>query len=256
MIHETLKKLGFSDKESEIYLTILQQGKIAPADVAKLTKINRSTVYDVAKELIKRGIISEDLGSSVRYFVAQPPKDLQYLAQREEESLKEKKGLISLAINELESLAQSTQYSVPKIQFFSEDEVENFLYRHTPIWDESMRNTDGIWWGFQDYTLVEHYLKWIQWYWTRNNPSRIETIQILSNTKQDKAVTQGAKLHPGRNIRYWNKAGDFTATVWVCGEYIIMMMTRQRPHYAVEIRDSVLAHNQRQVFKGIWEGLS
>ena len=200
MIYETLKKLGFSDKETEIYLTILQQGKIAPADVAKLTKINRSTVYDVSKELIRRGIIAEDLGSSVRYFAARPPQDLEVLTQKEEEVLSEKKRLVTSAVTELSALAKSTRYSVPKIQFFSENEIEQFLYRQTPIWDESMRNSDGIWWGFQDYTLVEHYLKWIEWYWTQDGHT--ETIQILSNTKQDEAVTRGAKFHPRRNIKH------------------------------------------------------
>jgi len=73
MIQENLKKLGFSTKEVNIYLTILENGKISPANIADITKINRSTVYSIAKQLAKLGLISEDIGGSQRYFVAKPP---------------------------------------------------------------------------------------------------------------------------------------------------------------------------------------
>lgn len=251
MIHETLKKLGFSDKETEIYLTILQQGKIAPADVAKLTKINRSTVYDVSKELLKKGVITEDLGSSVRYFIARPPTDFGFLTQKEEKALSEKKTLISSAIDELSSLAKNTRYSVPKIQFYFEDEINSFLYRQTPVWNASIADSDGYWWGFQDISFVEHYKPWLEWYW-RNHSSK--GVRLLSNAKEDKKVTEGG-FHSNRDIRYWKNAQDFTATLWVVGDYLITIVTKQRPHYLVEIHDSIMAHNQRQVFKGIWEEL-
>lgn len=251
MIHETLKKLGFSDKEAEIYLTILQQGKIAPTDVAKLTKINRSTVYDVAKELIRRGVITEDLGSSVRYFVALPPQDLSRLTQKEERVLSAKKLLVSSAIKELSSLAKNIRYSVPKIQFYSENEISNHLYRQTSIWNTSIAKSDGYWWGFQDISFVEHYKPWLEWYWKNHSD---KGVRLLSNAKEDKEVTKGG-FHSNRDIRYWENAQDFTATLWVIGDYLIMIVTKQRPHYLVEIHDSIMAHNQRQVFKGIWESL-
>ncbi len=53
----------------------------------------------------------------------------------------------------------------------------------------------------------------------------------------------------------WDKAGKFTATTWVCGDYLILVSTAQHPHYLVQINDKILAHNMREVFKGIWQGL-
>ena len=34
-----------------------------------------------------------------------------------------------------------------------------------------------------------------------------------------------------------------------------MIITNQQPHYLVEIHDTALAHNLREVFKGIWNTL-
>lgn len=251
MIQDILKQLGFSEKESEIYLLILQQGKIAPGDISKLTKINRSTVYDVSNELIKRGVISEDLGSSVRYFVARPPQDLIQLVEQEEKELTQKRKLISDAVIELSSLAKNKRYSIPKIQFFSEDEIDSFLHRQTPVWNKSIIEPGDVWWGFQDVSFVQYYTSWLEWYWKNHAGTG---VKLLSNATQDKKITKHG-FHRNRSIRYWKDAKDFTATQWVIGDYLIMIITNQRPHYAVEIHDAVMAHNQRQVFKGIWNGL-
>ena len=250
MIQDTLKLLGFSEKEAEIYIVILQQGKIAPADIAKLTHINRSTVYDVANELIRRGVITEDLGSSVRYFIARPPQDLGQLVDREEKELKQKQRLISTAIDELSALAKDKRYSIPKIQFYSEDEVESFLYRQTPIWNAGVPEGD-VWWGFQDVSFVEQYTPWLEWYWKTHLD---KGVKLLSNAVQDKKIVEHG-FHKNRIIRYWEHAKDFTATQWVVGEYLVMIVTSQHPHYAIEIHDAVMTHNQRQVYRAIWEGL-
>jgi predicted transcriptional regulator len=249
MIHETLKKLGFTDKEVEVYLAILQQGKIAPADIAKLTNINRSTVYDVSKELIARGAITEDLGSSVRYFVARPPKEFAAYAEKD---FDQKRALLSRAVEELSQMAKSTRYSVPKIQFYSEDEIESCLFRQTPSWVASMTEDDCFWWGFQDVSFVEHYTQWLTWYWEYYSD---KGVRLLSNAYEDKKVAKGG-FHHNRSIRFWKDAQDFSATYFVVGDYILMIITKQRPHYMVEIHDSVMAHNVRQIFKGIWKGLS
>ncbi|NQS89510.1 TrmB family transcriptional regulator, partial [Patescibacteria group bacterium] len=45
MIQELLKQLGFKEKEIAVYIAVLQKGKVSPAEVAKTTGINRTTVY-------------------------------------------------------------------------------------------------------------------------------------------------------------------------------------------------------------------
>jgi hypothetical protein len=54
-------------------------------------------------------------------------------------------------------------------------------------------------------------------------------------------------------IRPWPGGMDLTSATWVNGDYIIMITTRQRPHYLVQIHDKTLAHNMREMFKNIWE---
>jgi len=251
MIQELLKQLGFNPKEIEVYLAILQQGKTTPVEIAKITNINRTTVYSTAKELVKKGVISEDLGGKVRYLVALPPKDLEQISKKEEKKLEKKKEIIKQAIVELGTVAKNTKYAIPKITFISEDDLENYLYKQSPVWNQSILDKDetATWWGFQDRYFVSHYESWIDWYWESCAPKEI-SLKLLSNESAEK-IKQ--KQFTPRKIKFFDKSADFTGTIWVNGDYVIMIVTKQRPHYLVEINDSVLAHNMRVVFKSVWK---
>lgn len=251
MLNETLKKLNFTDKEIEVYLAILQQGKISPTDLAKITNINRTTVYSVVKELVKKGVINEDLGGKSLYLIAKPPQDMKQIVKKEEKKLAEKSLLIDRAIDELKKVASATKYSIPKIVFIAEDDLENYLYKQTPIWNESILKYDGVWWGFQDYNFVKSYERWIDWYWESGSPKEMN-LKLLSNKVAEEIKE---KKFPRRKIKFWSKSKDFTSTVWILGDYLVMIVTSQRPYYLVEIHDSTLAHNMREVFKGIWNEL-
>lgn len=252
MIEQQLKNLGFSDKEVTVYLALLRSGKTSPATLAKLTGINRTTVYSVAKELQNRGVITEDLGTKKSELLALPPSDLVVLAQREERQLAEKKRAIESAIKELEIVAQQTKYSIPKITFIEEDGIEAYLYQRTPEWNRSLKEVNPTWWGFQDDTFVQHYGKWISWYWEQASDPAIDLKLLSIETDVEKRMQ--AKGYQNRKIRFW--AGlKVDATTWINGDYLVMIVTNQRPHYLVEIHDATLARNQRAVFQRIWRTL-
>ncbi|MFA4880351.1 MAG: helix-turn-helix domain-containing protein [Candidatus Doudnabacteria bacterium] len=250
MIQQLLTQLGFSEKEITVYVAILQRGKIAPSEVAKITGINRTTVYSIAKELSKKGVITEDLGSQVRYLVALPLEDLKYLTQKEEKELEQKKDLINKSVKELRILAKDAKYALPKIIFIAEKDLERYLYKQSKTWSDSIMRRDKTWWGFQDHTYVEHYGRMIDWYWQEIAPPGL-TLNLLTN-KSAVEREMKKKKYLSRKIKFWNNTKQFTASIWVCGDYVVMLITNQRPHYLVEINDATLAHNMREMFKQLW----
>lgn len=250
MIQQLFKQLGFSEKEITVYIAILQRGKIAPSEVAKITGINRTTVYSVAQELIKKAVITEDLGGSRRYLVALPLEDLKLLVQKEEKELEQKKDLISKSIKELRILAKDAKYALPKIVFIGEKDLEQYLYKQSKTWSESIMQRDRIWWGFQDHTYAEHYGKMIDWYWQEIAPRGL-TLNLLTNKSAVEQAMQ-KKKYLSRRIKFWSNTKKFTASIWVCGDYVVMLITNQQPHYLVEINDATLAHNLREMFKQLW----
>lgn len=250
MVNDFLKQLGFGDKEAIVYLAVLEQGKATPANIARLTGINRTTVYALAKELVKKRVITEDIAGSQGYLVALPPDDLKGIIQKEERDLENKKTLVEQAIKELRTSVKDTKYSIPKINFIYEEDIESFLYKQAPVWNDSMLKSDGIWWGFQDPSLVEHYQKWIDWYWKESAPKKL-VLRLLTNRSETE--TEMAKRgYERRLMKFWSGGNKLTGTVWVTGDYLVMIVTDRRPHYLVQIYDATLAHNMREMFKSLW----
>lgn len=253
MENSALKQLGFREKEILVYLEVLKRGKVLPAEVAQLTGLNRSTVYSIASVLKKRGVLTEDLGGPVRYLVAQPPDALSQITAQEEREMFKKKALVQEAISELKTIARKPVYAPPKITFITQAEIRAYLEKRTPIWNESILKTDGIWWGYQDHAFVDAYGDWINWYWTKAAPANLHLILLSNASETEKQMTR--KLFAHREIRFWKDAGEFTATLWINGDYVVMISTREEPHYLVEIYDRVLAKNLREMFKGISKGI-
>ena len=254
MIQTTLQQLGFSPKEIDVYLAVLKKNRILPADVAKATNLNRSTVYSIANELKKRGVLNEDLAGPVRYLVALPPEDLVQLAAKDERELQKKKKLINEAVTELRSFVASAVYTPPKISFITQEEINAFLYKRSEIWNKSIIKRDKTWWGFQDHTLVDTYREWIDWFWKSSPLHDNIELKLLSNKSETEKEMKKAG-YERRQIKFWKHANEFTSSIWVVGDYLVMIMTRENPHYLVEIHDEHLAQNMREVFKGIWKDM-
>ncbi|HYF05599.1 MAG TPA: hypothetical protein VEA59_05500, partial [Patescibacteria group bacterium] len=56
-----------------------------------------------------------------------------------------------------------------------------------------------------------------------------------------------------RVIRVYSSPHNFDGTSWVCGDFLIMIVTKTSPHYLIEMYDPILCHNMREMFKMLWE---
>jgi sugar-specific transcriptional regulator TrmB len=250
-ITQTLKKLGLNDKEIKIYLTLLKQGGTKPSDLAKITQINRANLYHLAKGLISRGIIAEDLSSKTLSFVPLPPENLNKILEQEKRELKNKEELIKKAIAEISLITPGKAYPVPKIRFIEENNLEKYLLNNIVKWQKSILATDNTWWGFQDHSFVEHYENFIAETWkTKEWQSPNYKAQVITNVSKIETKIKD-KYPQKRDIRYLPDV-NFTATVWVCGDYLITINTKEHPFYLFEIHDQLLADNMRVMFKKLW----
>lgn len=248
---EKLLKIGLNSTEIDIYLALLENGKITPANISRITGINRSTTYAAAAELMKKGIIEEDLSGKTKYLIALPPERLMDYTERKINELKKQASIVKSLLPELELLPKSGSYSIPKIQFVEGADIEEFLYKKMPIWHQSMRDTnEKTMWGFQDHTFVEipAYKKWILWTWEQ----KTDDLDLKFFTNQSDIEEEMKKENiPQRHLKYWT--GDtFTSSQWVLGEYVVSMVTRGKLHYLVQIRDRVLADSMRNFTKKLW----
>jgi len=250
MYEDKLKKLDYTEKEIQVYSALLEIGKSTPADIARTTGINRSSVYHVLDSLQDKGVVVKDISEKTTYVTPRSPEAILEPVKQKEKEVKRQKSLAQEAIDDLKKIERHTEHSVPKIQFIEEKDISEELHRLSPKWNKSMLETDQTIWGFQDHCLVENYSEWISWYW-ENKPKEIEQ-KMFSNDAEAEQEIEGEK-YEDRAVRAWSGETDFTASVWVTGDYITLMKCNRRPFYMVVINDSVMAYNLREYFKQTWK---
>ncbi len=99
-----LLKLGLSEKEALIYLTLLSHGPSSVRKLAGISGINRGTAYDCLKALKEHGLVSFFNEESKQCFVAEDPARLQELVVAKQSELERSKASLDEMIPELRSL--------------------------------------------------------------------------------------------------------------------------------------------------------
>ncbi len=105
-----LTDFGLSEKESKVYLALLELEVATVSETAKTANINRSSTYVVLSSLKKKGLVSVSEDKKVQRYIATTPE--MFLRQAEEISEKSEniKNKISDIIPELKALHKDTKH--------------------------------------------------------------------------------------------------------------------------------------------------
>lgn len=83
-----LRKFGLSEKEAKIYLCVLRLGTGAITRISELTKIAKTTCYDVLASLAGRGLVSSFVREKVKYFSAAKPEQMLRHLEMQKQAIK------------------------------------------------------------------------------------------------------------------------------------------------------------------------
>jgi len=250
-LQKNLLALGLNETEAAIFLALVKHGKATAARVATSSGLNRTTTYSILKQLVKKGIATEDLGAPTLEFIASSG-DLLKLIEKEQAVLEEKKRAAQGAAAALKDMEAGAQYAVPKIQFIPEERMQRFFDQQIGEWNESMLERDKVLWGFQESEFAQRYERFIR-EWSDRSPKTLK-VQLLTNLSPTERELAMKKIER-REVKFWKDSVKFTATNWIMGDYVVMFVISKKPNYLVEIHDRMFAENLREVYKGVWESL-
>ncbi len=86
---DILKSLYFDEKESELYLALLELSPASVTELLKKTMIERRTIYDVLERLIQKGYVSYFEEDNTRMFQPLEPELLLQELKEKQEQLKQ-----------------------------------------------------------------------------------------------------------------------------------------------------------------------
>lgn len=87
---EALQMLGLNEKESAVYLALLQLGRAAAYSVAVKSGLKRPTTYVILEELIKKGLVVQVPREKKQLYIARPPEEAFAVAQERLDLAKQK----------------------------------------------------------------------------------------------------------------------------------------------------------------------
>lgn len=244
-----LRIFGLSEREGAAYLVLAQLGRMPATVIARKIGAPRTSVYPALESLTKRGLVSQHIERTVTFFSANDPEALFGDIRREQRALQTKAEQAREIVETLRSTFRSGSHSVPHLQYFDGSEnVENMLHRFLPEWMTSMQQTGDVLWGYQDHTFVKNYSAWLNSYWKSRSPAH--QIRLFSNeSAEEEALKNKVK---GREVRTLPGGLDLRTTLWISGDYVTVIMTRQEPHYAFQVRDHIFAESLRRIFQSLW----
>src|SRR3989344_1029121 len=196
---DTLKQIGLTDYEAEVYLALLANGQISAYELAEKAGLYRQVTYDSLKRLVEKGFVSSVIECKTKLFKATDPNLILELINEKTESYKQMlpeltklyntskqplmvetykgKNIVRIALRDIinnlkesggEVLCTAVDESVPfskykKIQekFFNENPIQ--IYKN---------NVQIIVWGNPDYLIIirnkgvaEAYRKQFEFMW-------------------------------------------------------------------------------------------
>lgn len=136
-LQKSLIGVGFSEKEANVYLALLELGKGTVSEIARRANINRTTGYDILSALVNEGLASISGKEPKQEYIAESPDKIQDILnnrlRREEESLKAAKNLIP----QLKSIHNVS--GRPQVRFYEGEEGLVQAYEDTLTSSEPIR---------------------------------------------------------------------------------------------------------------------
>ena len=102
--------LGFSDKKAAMYLSLVEYGEMPVTELAKRSKLKRTTVYNILPELMSDGFVNKSKSVGKTTYYVNKVEDL-------ERFLNEKKDRVKLLVSELKKSVGTFDFK-PKLAVY------------------------------------------------------------------------------------------------------------------------------------------
>lgn len=117
MLEKILEKIGLSEKEAKVYLAALELGQDSVQNIAKKAGVNRPTAYFILERLMELGLASTLESGRKTVFVAENPKELETLLEREKQEMEARRSELKESMNQFLAI-YNAKTGKPLVRYF------------------------------------------------------------------------------------------------------------------------------------------
>jgi len=237
-IKETLKEIGLTSEETEIYLAMLKLGSSLASKISEETKINRSHTYQLLERLISKGFISYAIRENRKYFSATNPEKIIELVKEREQKIKD------ILPNLLELFSFEKEKPIVEI-FEGKEGIKTILMDILRVKKE--------WLAFGSSGKGQEILSFYAEHWEKQREKlKIPLRGILDKSKT--GLKRGKELRKRKytQIKYTPEEYSNPASTWIYGDKIVFIIWSKEHSFAIRITNKEITDNYRKHFEVLW----
>lgn len=231
---EELQQIGFTEKESHVYLALLRKGSSLANTIAKELSIHRTVVYNVLQQLVEKGHVTYVTKEKKRHFQAAEPQSLLT-------PIKEKEARAEKLIREVQRI-QAKQSAPHHVEVY--EGLDGLRIVHEELRkakDLCILNATGLIFQTLKYS-AGHIVKDIT-----KGKARIIAVPSMRKTP----MPEYKKL----TIKYFPKEVENYATTFIFDDTVIIQVLKEKP-FITKIVHKDIAEGYRQDFDYLWSTLT
>jgi sugar-specific transcriptional regulator TrmB len=238
-IKAVLKEFNLSDNEIEVYLACLKIGLSSVIRISELTGIPKSTCYDILNSLANKGLISQIIKESTKYFEATNPEFLLSNLHEKEKKLKE----ILPKLNAL----KKTGYEKPNVELYIGKEGMKSIY------DQILKVHE------KEYLVLGNHSKYAEFFdWFSDNfiAKRVDAGIKCRYISEDSEISKGVQEKDKKELRVTKRSklmNNQNSEFYVFGNKVVFIVYSKGEPIGIVIENSDIAKLQKMMFEEMWK---
>lgn len=242
MKEEALLKFGLTERETKVYLSLLESGEALASEIAEKASIPRTLAYDILEGLLKKGIASYVIKSNKKYFSVIGPEALLQLLKEQE---KEKEELLVKALPELLSIKNKKTEEKAKVDVYEGKEGVKTIFNDVLKEGKEFLcfGSTGISPKILPYELTHFHKERIK--------RGILWKAIYNNDKAGRMRGKEASGWRYTQVRYMEKTSP--TTTYCYADKVAIIIWVKESLLAVMIKDKAIAGSFKEFFEQLWK---
>ncbi len=233
-----LEEVGFTTKESQLYVELLKIGSASATELIQKTGFHRAMVYDLLERLIEKGLAGFVIKGKKKFFEATAPRRL---LERE----KQKQEKLQSLVKELEEFARFTEKLEVKIYKGKEGRItvfEDLLESGEKEW--LVLGSSGTTAKILPYYLEQFHL--------RREKLGIKVKGLFTLTSQAKARAEEVRKRRFSEVRFLPASMVPPTVIQIYGDKVGLHSSKSPTPFIILIENEDIADAFRQYFKVLW----
>ena len=247
IIKDALSDLGLNEKEARFFLINYQLGASTINDVAKTARVERSTAYLIAQNLLHKGLLIEDFKRYKKTIITVEPKTLLRMLLAKHRQVGRHEQALQENLPELQALHQTSAIR-PKVRTYEGNQGLLAIWR-----DILAESHEILLWTNQETENRVFSEKFHSLFITERIKKKISMRVLAINNQKGKFLIKQDEKHL-RQTRLLPKDIFFSAETYIYGNKIATL-DYNRDIIGIIIESDQIVQTHREIFEMTWNNL-